>query len=120
MKTSPSMERRRKKRVSFKTDIILKAEQTEYNFKGNSKDLSISGVFIYTDKGIPLQTPCELKILLYGMEEKERITLEMKGITVRKTPDGLAVNFESMDLDSYSHLKNIVRYNTFDSEDSVF
>ena len=41
----------------------------------------------------------------------------MKGTIIRQTLDGIGIAFDSMDVDTYSHLKNIVRYNRM--EDSA-
>ncbi|MFZ5568767.1 MAG: PilZ domain-containing protein [Thermodesulfobacteriota bacterium] len=110
-------ERRKKRRVEFSTNIILKMDGNEIHVTGSSKDLSLNGVFINTPDNIPLNAACQVEIQLSGMVEP--LLLRMKGTTVRKEPVGIAVLFESMDLDSYSHLKNIVRYNTTDP-DSIY
>jgi len=41
----------------------------------------------------------------------------MQGTTIRQEDNGIAVEFISMDLDSYTHLKNILRYNTANPDD---
>ncbi len=110
-------ERRRKRRVEFSTNIVLKMAGNEIHVTGSSKDLSLNGVFINTQDNIPLNESCQVEIHLTGMVEP--LMLQMKGTTVRKEPVGIAVLFESMDLDSYTHLKNIVRYNTADP-DSIY
>jgi hypothetical protein len=43
----------------------------------------------------------------------------MEGVVTRKEPAGFAIGFDSMDLDTYAELKNIVRYNT-GNPDEVF
>lgn len=107
-------ERRKKQRVEFKTHIVLNISGTKIQVEGSSKDLSLSGVFIKTDYMIPLDAKCDVEIRLSGSIEP--LMLRMKGMTVRQEPSGTAVVFESMDLDSYTHLKNIVRYNTSDPD----
>ena len=83
--------------------------------EGSSRDLSLNGIFVTTDHKIPLQSPCRVKILLSGM--KPPLFLEMEGRIVRSDASGMAITFESMDLDSYTHLKNIVRYNVSTPDD---
>lgn len=110
-------ERRKKRRVDFITNIVLNMDGAEIHVQGSSKDLSLNGVYIYTKDDIPLNKKCDVEITLTGMLEP--LKLRIKGATVRKEPVGIAVLFESMDLDSYTHLKNIVRYNSADP-DSVY
>jgi hypothetical protein len=60
-------------------------------------------------------TPCDIEILLTGTST--RLALTIKGIITRQDASGLGIAFDSMDLDSYVHLKNIVFYNASDPED---
>lgn len=110
-------ERRQKKRVDFKTHIILTTDDSEVHLDGSSKDLSLKGVYVNTDEALAIGSKCRVEIRLTGMTED--LILRMIGRIVRQEPDGLAVVFKTMDLDSYTHLKNIVRYNTSDP-DSIF
>jgi hypothetical protein len=107
-------ERREKTRVDFKTSIVLKTDQSEIHIDGNSRDLSLKGIFIHTGEQIPIDTRCEVEVNLTGMTEQ--LNLYMQGRVVRKAPNGIAVEFDSMDLDSYTHLKNLVRYNAADPD----
>lgn len=108
-------DKRKKQRVDFKTKISLKTDQSELNIEGSSKDLSLKGIFIQTNQNIALNTKCDIEIYLTGMTEK--FVLNMQGITIRQEDNGIAVEFISMDLDSYTHLKNILRYNTQNPDD---
>ncbi len=38
----------------------------------------------------------------------------MKGTVIRISENGMGIEFDSMDVDTYSHLKNIVHYNSAD------
>jgi hypothetical protein len=108
-------EKRRKLRVEFKTKITLKTDQSKLNIEGNSKDLSLKGMFINTDEHIALNTKCDIEIYLTGMTEE--FTLNMHGTVIRLENNGIAVEFTTMDLDSYTHLKNILRYNAENPDD---
>ncbi|MBW1897681.1 MAG: PilZ domain-containing protein [Deltaproteobacteria bacterium] len=108
-------EKKKKQRVDFKTKITLKTDKSELNIEGSSKDLSLKGMFIHTNEDIVLNTKCEVEIYLTGMTEK--FVLNMQGAIIRQEDNGIAVEFISMDLDSYTHLKNILRYNTSSPDD---
>jgi c-di-GMP-binding flagellar brake protein YcgR len=110
-------ERRKHTRVGFTTDItiLLEANGQQVKLKGSSKDLSLKGIFVKAEKWFEPQTQCVLKIYLSGGITE--IELVIKSTIVRKTDVGMGIEFDSMDVDTYSHLKNIVYYNSID--DSV-
>lgn len=106
--------RRKKLRVDFKTSIVLRTDQSEIHIEGSSRDLGLKGIFIHTLEELAVGTKCKVELKLTGMTEQ--LNLYMQGKIIRKDPNGIAVEFDSMDLDSYTHLKNLVRYNTTDPD----
>ena len=110
-------EKRKHSRVAFATDITvhLEAGGRKIIVQGDSKDLSLKGIFVTTQEILDVGTKCEIKIFLSG--GINRIQLVIQGTVVRGGKSGMGIIFDSMDVDSYSHLKNIVRYNSVD--DSV-
>ncbi|MCB9493889.1 MAG: PilZ domain-containing protein [Desulfobacteraceae bacterium] len=112
MTDNDNKERRQSKRVDFNTEIYLKTPSQTFRLEGNSRDISQKGVYILTDKDldIDIDTVCEIKIVLSGASPA--VVLNIVGKIARKTSDGLGVEFKEMDLDSYTHLKNIVKFNS--------
>ena len=108
-------ERRGKTRVHFKTQVTLKADESKIVSEANSKDISIKGMFVNTEKKMPVGTPCDIEILLTGTST--RLALSIKGIVTRQDVSGLGISFDSMDIDSHFHLKNIIMYNASDPEE---
>lgn len=108
-------ERRKKTRVHFATLVTVKTDTSEIVTDANSEDISMKGVFVRTDQEIPVGTPCDMEILLTGTSR--RLALNIKGVITRQDSSGLGIAFDSMDLDSYVHLKNILLYNASDSEE---
>ena len=117
MSPSDKDERRKYSRVDFATTTLMQLEVDgeKINFQGSSCDLSLKGVFISTNNRFALKTKCSIKIYLTGTIDK--IELLMNGIIVRSDKSGVGIEFDSMDVDTYSHLKNIINYNSMD--DSV-
>ena len=107
-------DRRRHKRVEFSTQIrvLLDADDRQIDLVGDSKDLSLKGIYILTDEKVAEGTKCSLKIFLTGGVED--IELKMESTVARADEKGLGITFDSMDVDSFTHLKNIVKYNTID------
>ena len=112
METIKNGERRRHERVAFSTTIVLTVAHKRIEARGTSKDLSLGGVFVNTDKRLERGTLCDLTIVLAGGGES--VELSMKARVERGLANGLGISFESMDIDTYSHLKNILIYNSND------
>lgn len=107
-------DRRRHSRVGFTTQIkiILDLDGERVKLEGNSRDLSQKGIFVSTDQRFAIGAKCSVKIYLTGSIDK--IELAMHGTIVRMTDRGVGIQFDSMDVETYSHLKNIVQYNSLD------
>ena len=112
-------ERRKHSRVGFTTAVFIVSEAGEkpFDLQGNSRDLSLKGLFVSTKKKIPCGAKCSIKVYLNGGVDK--IELLMKGTIVRITDTGMGIVFDSMDVDTYSHLKNLVSYNCMDDSAQV-
>ena len=110
--TKSDIERRKYERVGFVTSIsvIIDAGDNKIDVRGDSKDLSLKGVFIITEEKAPLGCPCSVKIFLSGA--KDDIKLDIKGVVARVESNGVGIIFDSIDVDSFTHLKNIVKYNS--------
>ena len=108
--------RRKHSRVGFATQIKIDLKTKDpVRLEGSSKDLSLKGLFVITDRRFARGTLCSVKIVLTGGIEK--IELLIEGTIVRQTDVGIGIIFNSMDVDTYSHLKNIVVYNRVDDSD---
>lgn len=117
MGISDKDDRRKYSRVDFITKIeihMLDESGQEIQLSANSKDLSQRGVFVKTDKRPVLDTTCRVSVYLSGGIEDLR--LDIQGRIVRHTDAGFGVAFESMDVDTYTHLKTLVLYNTKNSD----
>ena len=109
--------KRAKVRVDFKTRIEIDFDTPSIRLIGDSRNLSLRGIFVVTTENVPLNARCRVQIFLSGTIAPYSIKTE--GTVVRKETGGIAINFDSMDLDSYTELKNIVRYNTEDPDTIV-
>ncbi len=78
-------------------------------------DLSMRGISLQ-QQGDPLavDTECEVSVFLEGVDPL--IHVDMKGRVGRSTDKELAVEFKEIDLESYEHLTNLVRYNSQNAE----
>ena len=78
-----------------------------------TNDLSLSGLLcqLENQREFALGLPCEVELPL-----SKDIRVTIKGTVARSTPNGTAVNFTSIDPDSYGHLHNIVRFMSSDPD----
>lgn len=112
MGISDKGDRRKHSRVVFTTKIeihMLDESGQNVQLAAHSKDLSQRGVFVKTDRRPALDTVCRVNVYLSGGIQD--LMLEIQGRIVRHTDAGFGVEFESMDVDTYTHLKTLILYN---------
>jgi hypothetical protein len=102
-------EKRRTTRVKFHTSVDLKFVDKLYE-QCEILDLSVKGVFVLGVTNCEPGQECEVTLQLSGVSSE--LKLKMKAKVARVTKDGIGLNFHEVDLDSFSHLKYIVYYNS--------
>ena len=83
---------RRRTRVHYKTKVVINCDGVTEKITGKSTDISMNGIFIKTDQNVPLRTPCHVSLILKG--KNSLLTMDINGKVMRKTPDGLGVQFD--------------------------
>lgn len=99
-------------RIRFHVDAVITAGDRK--FSGAVENLSMNGMFLVTDERLMGGEPVDITITLTGSTPP--ISVSFSGHASRITEDGIGFQFEKIDLDSYSHLKNIITYNSEDAE----
>jgi hypothetical protein len=103
---------RRFSRVPFRVNATVKTADRQ--FYGNVENLSMNGMFLYTVERLPEGEPVEITIVLSGTSPE--LFVGFTGRVSREAENGIGFSFEKIDLDSYTHLKNIIAYNCEDAE----
>ncbi|RII28125.1 MAG: PilZ domain-containing protein [Geobacter sp.] len=106
------MSTRQFSRVNFRVAATIKT--AERQFQGNVENLSMRGMFLLTEERLAVGDMVEITIVLNGTSPE--ISVSFDGKVCRATDNGLGFSFEKIDLDSYTHLKNIIAYNIDDAE----
>lgn len=106
------MNTRKFSRVAF--SVAATVVCGERSFTGDVENLSMKGMFVYTEEKLQIGEPVNITISLTGTEPEIRVDFE--GVVSRIAENGVAFNFEKIDIDSYTHLKNIIAYNIDDAE----
>ena len=99
-------------RVKFNVSASIKTADRQ--FQGSVENLSMNGMFLVTRERLEADETVEIVIFLTGSVPE--ISVAFSGRVIRATDDGLGFVFDKIDLDSYTHLKNIIAYNIDDSE----
>lgn len=81
---------------------------------GRGRDLSVKGVYVECSKPLPPSTPCDVTIVLSGTPEPMQV--HVTGRVVYAEPGGMGIEFVEVDVDSFIHLRNLVLYNSVDTE----
>ncbi len=106
------MEKRNNTRVLFDVNAVLEHEGKK--IKCNVINLSLNGGLFHTEEKIPENTKLKIYIIMEGTTSQ--LTINVEGTVVRAGASEIGVEFKSMDLDSFIHLKNIVVYNEGDED----
>jgi hypothetical protein len=107
--TDKQHERRRDARVTFRTFAKLSYPAGRVFDECETKDVSVSGVFVEGVSGVEQGEKCDVEFHLNGRTSS--LVLEMAGETVRVQGDGVALQFFDIDEDSFYHLQNVVYFN---------
>jgi len=99
-------------RVPFRVNATVRTANRE--FCGNVENLSMNGMFLDAGERLPEGELVEITIVLSGMSPE--LCVDFTGRVSRASEDGIAFTFEKIDLDSYTHLRNIIAYNSKDAE----
>lgn len=102
-------ERRKNTRVPFRTTADVTFDDASYTDCATA-DLSTHGVFVDNISNRIVGDSCRIVLKLTG--STENLTLSMKGEVIRLTNAGVGLHFKEIDLDSYSHLRQIIIYNS--------
>ncbi len=100
---------RRFSRAEVALGVTVSAAGTIHRSVGPN-NLSMNGVFVRGESSIPRGRDCVVKVHLGEGPDEESV--QVTGRVVRVTPEGFAVEFLEVDLDSYRQLRDLVRLNS--------
>ncbi len=106
-------DRRDNVRVSFHATVDLDFAGHRYS-DCETENLSTKGVLVLGITDRAEGDPCDIILHLTGT--RDDISLTMQGEVVRLEEEGIGIRFVEIDLDSYTHLRNIIYYNADDPD----
>lgn len=101
------IDKRINKRVNF--NVTGSVEYQGTSCSGDIENLSMKGMYLKACKSIPVGSEVKVSINLSGASSE--LLLHVDGNISRSDENGIAIIFSRIDLDSYSHLRNIINYN---------
>jgi len=111
------IERRKNLRVKFDTSVWIYPIDDVSGmaiFCQRTRDLSLRGIYCYTDQVLPEGALVEIRLQLLGISTA--LSLNIKAHVVRVDSKGMALQFDLIDIDGLFYLKNILYYNSGDPE----
>lgn len=111
-----SVAKREQVRVKFETFVTFGTETVE-PIRCKSKNISLSGIFVITDKKPFIAEECTLTIEFNGNEnsktkkENTKSIMIIKGQIARVIKDGVGISFNDMDLNTFDKIKEIIKLN---------
>lgn len=100
-------EQRRFSRIVFHTTVEI--VKRSFAITGELRDLSLKGAFVICREKIPVGQ--SVNLVLHIGEPEQALKLLINGKVARTTSEGMAIDFQSMDIDTFSILKEIIAYN---------
>ena len=106
-------DKRRFTRVPFRVQAEITVDESSY-YTEEIKNLSVGGCLLPVAAPLDVGTACHVRIQLSGTSSELHIEIDAQ--VVRCCAGEVAVKFTGVDLDSFFHLQNIVRYNSPDPD----
>jgi hypothetical protein len=104
---------RRFTRVDINVEVRVKTDRS-VQIGGQARNLSLNGVYVVTYQCLPVETECEVVLVLQKYPTPRQIHAE--GIVCRVTDGGMAIEFTAITPDNLAQLQHLIRYNAEDSE----
>ncbi|NDY41656.1 PilZ domain-containing protein [Dissulfurirhabdus thermomarina] len=110
------IERRRNVRAPFQASAALKAESggNTVSIEGPTRDLSLKGLYLYSEVQLPVGTPCEVQLRLMG--SSTNLSLWIQGKVARVDETGMAIEFERINVDDLAFFRTFLHYRSGEPE----
>ncbi|MEA4857006.1 MAG: PilZ domain-containing protein [Solidesulfovibrio sp.] len=102
-------EKRRRSRVCAQFDAYVYIDGEKIPV--STQNISMKGALFCPEPRLAEDRECTVVFVL-----SKEVTVRLKGVVVRSTSEGTAIDFESMDETAFFHLRNMVRYSAQDAD----
>ena len=87
-------ERRLCTRTTFKADVVISTEAEQMRMEVDLGNISITGMYVVTDKKLPAGTECTVEIIISGRDSRLLID-SIRAVVVRNDNEGIGLSFIS-------------------------
>ena len=108
------MNQRRRTRVAARKGTTLVWPDGECS--GELRDLSLKGCYVVAAKGGTPPVGREVTVVIHLEADAPELDVRVRGRLVRVEPEGTAVDFTEIELESFRHLFRLVQYNAPDPD----
>jgi hypothetical protein len=84
-------DKRKRLRIPFESQVLLKFKDLGAILEAKMKNISINGIFVETSIFIPVNTPCDIEVVITAPHSK--LTMQIEGFVSRHDPTGLGIQF---------------------------
>jgi hypothetical protein len=91
-------------RIRFESQATVR--MADQSFEALTENLSLNGLYLRTDRQLPLGRRASISLNLPSASTSSTITVD--GEVVRNDINGMAFQFKSMDFELFSHLKTVI------------
>jgi hypothetical protein len=100
-------ERRKRTRIPIRFEVRIIVDGQDYHVQ--TKNLSLKGILLTTEQLFTPEQLCQVVLTL-----SSEIVITIEGKIIRSDSEATAIDFISMDEDSFFHLRRVVEYNAVD------
>jgi hypothetical protein len=104
-------EQRKFTRIPFRTEVRISTEEGVL-VSNLLRDISLGGAFVLVTPALNPGAACSVQLDLIGGASLLRITVEAE--VLRVDPEGMALKFTNIDVDSLIHLKHFIKVHSAD------
>lgn len=99
-------------RIEIPVTVRLSMDGDKIVSSSKVVNISMNGMQLCAEHTMSVGDQCQVEVL-FG-DPDNALSIFAEGKIARIISDGLAVNFESIELESFDHLKNLISYNAGD------
>ncbi len=103
-----TQDKRSAKRIKFDSKVQIWCKRnTCLKGKVDSKNISLTGLYVETTERLDLEATCRVDINLIGASSE--MICSIKGTICRHDDQGMGIVFTKLSPDNYLHIENLVR-----------
>jgi hypothetical protein len=84
---------------------------------GQTRDISLNGLYVICDERLPPGTPC--RVILFLGESQNQLAIRTRGRITRVDDSGMGIEITEIPVENFDHMRKLVLYNTGGNSEAV-